>query len=406
MQAILEKPSALENQSVLEKLLEPYSLEKFLSENWTKQGIHIPGDRPNKFQSYFSWKQLNELLNSRCRNVRFVLDQKPQSYEPKDWVKKCREGATLVVDQVQNHVQSLGDLTWDLQQELGYKTVHTNIYCSWPDLQGFKTHYDTHEVFVLQIDGQKEWFVFDDTTKYPYREEKHSLFKPPTSNPYIHTVLNPGDLLYIPRGHWHHAIAREKPSLHVTLGVDYPTGKDVLVWMLNKLNETTLKNEEQLRQGLPIAHYGESHNFETHVRKIFDSLSNNLDCKKEQLVQEYLQARFKFTFHMPEISLPGQMGFNIFKQGIKTVLRQPKYLTIKLERPDENTYVLVTNHKTLKFKDLDPNVIETILNYVLSQDIFTIQDIVQSLPNCDLETVIYPFLGGLVKEGILVEEQS
>ncbi|WP_017327956.1 cupin domain-containing protein [Synechococcus sp. PCC 7336] len=396
--------TTLEQPSTLAKLLQPHSLEKFLSENWVKQGIVIPGDRPDKFRSFFSWQQLNELLNFHQLDLRFVLHNKVlPPCDPKDWVKRCREGASLVVSQAQDQVKSLADLSWAIQQELGHQTVQANIYCSWPDRQGFNNHFDSHEVFVLQIDGQKEWFVFEDTVKYPCRDETSESYMPPTGDPYIHSVLNPGDLLYIPRGHWHYAIAREQPALHVTIGIYCFTGRDALAWLFKKL-QTTLQNEEALRHNLPFMPYGQSQNMEAHVRQIFDSLSTVLEREKELLVREYALSQLMTTTHAPEISLPGQVGFNILEQGLNTALRQPRFQTVNLKPLDDKTYVLVTPQKTIKFKDLAPKVVETLVKKIFSQEVFTIRDVARWLPDCDLETVILPLLGGLVKEGILVED--
>ncbi|MGD1704254.1 hypothetical protein [Dapis sp. BLCC M229] len=41
---------------------------------------------------------------------------------------------------------------------------------------------------------------------------------------------------------------------------------------------------------------------------------------------------------------------------------------------------------------------------MFSQEAFTIRDVADWLPECDLDTHILPLLAGLVKEGILVED--
>ncbi|NES02744.1 MAG: hypothetical protein F6K22_07720 [Okeania sp. SIO2F4] len=384
----------------LTKILQPYSLEQFLSENWTKRGILIPAEQPNKFQHLFSWKQLNDLLNFHKPDLRFVLDHKDlPSSDPQEWVKRCQEGASLVISHVHEQVPVLADLIWGIQQETGHTAIHTNIYCSWPSNQGFKAHYDTHEVFILQIDGQKEWFVFEDTFKYPYRGEKSEYQKPPEESPYINCVLNPGDLLYIPRGHWHYAIAREKPSLHITLGIRCFTGRDAFEWLLQNL-----QIDEAWRKNLPLISDGNTHEIKAHVEHLFDSLAILIDREKENLAEKYAEFQPKVTTRAPEISLPSQAGFNFFEQELDTVLRQPKFQKVNIEPLGEKGYLLRTPRKELKFKDLPPKVIETLVEKVFSQKAFTIRDVADWLPECDLDTHILPLLAGLVKEGILVED--
>ncbi|MBT9314457.1 cupin [Leptothoe spongobia TAU-MAC 1115] len=391
-------------QSTLTSILRPYSLEKFLSENWAQQGIIIPGECSDKFQHLFSWKHLNHLLNFHQLEPRFVLNGKVlPTCDPKHWITQCQTGASLVLSHVDNRIPELTDLVWAIQQEMGHSAVHANIYCSWPSQQGFHKHFDAHEVLVMQIEGQKEWFVFEDTHKYPFREENSDNYTPPNGEPYIHHVLNPGDLLYIPRGHWHCAIAREQPSLHVTLGIRCFTGRDALTWLFKKL-QAELQSDEGLRQNLPLMPHGQTHLLEAHVQQIFDDLSIAWEREKTELAHDFATSQLMTMTLVPEISLPSQAGFNIFEQELDTRLRQRKYQPIQVESLDEGTYLIVTPQKTMKFKDLPPSVIDTLIKNVFSQESFTIRDVAQQLSDCDLETMVLPLLAGLVKEGILIED--
>src|SRR6266851_4273481 len=58
-------------------------------------------------------------------------------------------------------------------------------------------------------------------------------------------VLEPGDLLYIPRGCYHVAVPMNEPALHLTLGVKNPRGIDLLRWMR--------ENAEALQRALQAA---------------------------------------------------------------------------------------------------------------------------------------------------------
>ena len=392
----------------LKKILQPYSIDRFLSENWTKQGIVIPGERPDKFQHLFSWQHLNHLLNfHKLDDLRLVLNHKelPCS-NPREWVKQCKKGASLVISYANNHVPELANLTWAMEQEMGNNSTHTNIYCSWPSCQAFKSHYDTHEVFIMQIDGQKEWFVFEDTVKHPQRDEKSKDQKPPEGTPYIHCVLKPGDLLYIPRGHWHYAIAREQPSLHVTLGIRCLTGRDILEFLFDKVQKD-IQGEEAWRYNLPFIANGNTRELETHVQHLFNSLVNHLDREKENLSQACINTLTMITAsdRAAEISLPGQIGFGFFEQGLDTLLRQANFQKVKIERVDDTVYLLITpGKKQLKFKDLPPKIIDIFVEKVLIQETFTIRDVAHWLPEFDLDTYILPLLAGLVKEGILIDD--
>ena len=388
----------------LQKILQPYSLDRFLSENWTKQGILIPSEHPDKFQDLFSWQHLNDLLNYHKPELRFVKNgQILPPCEPREWGKRCAQGASLTINHVHDHFPALADFTWAMQEELGHSAIHTNIYCSWPSHQAFPIHYDAHEVFIMQIHGQKEWFVFEDTFKNPYRDEKSEHHEPPEGEPYINCILKPGDLLYIPRGHWHYAIAREEPSLHLTLGIRCFTGRDALKWLLD-IVQKNLQGEETWRKNLPLMPHGNTDDLESYTGDLFDSLITMLDREKQSLIHNFAMSQARTVLRAPEISLPNQAGFGFFNQGLDTRLRQNKFEKVNIEKLGETGYLLRTPKKQLKFKDLSPTVVDILVKNVFNQEVFTIRDVAQWLPECDLNTHILPLLAGLVKEGILVED--
>ncbi|MDY6937213.1 MAG: cupin domain-containing protein [Cyanobacteriota bacterium] len=385
----------------LANLLHPYSIERFLAENWTQKGILVPGEKPDKFASLFSWEQLNNLLNFhkiQHPSIRFSLKgQTLPACEPQNWVKYCQQGATMVIDRLDERLPQLADWSWALQQEIGQNTSHLNLYCSWPSHQGFNCHFDTHEVFILQIDGTKEWFVFEDTIKYPLKKDNVPGNKPPETDPYIHQILEPGDLLYIPRGHWHYAIAGDRPSLHLTLGIRCLTGNDLLDWLAVHLQE-----EEGWRQNLPLALDGDYAPLEEYVRGLFDRLKANLDA--EQLAKQYGVSHATVNPRLPEISLPGQVGFGVLDRGLDTRFRQRKFQTLKIKPLPDSGYQVLTGSKKITFKGENSQLVDDLLTNLLNCESFTARDAAEWLPDFDLETQILPILSGLVKEGMILAE--
>ncbi|KKD34918.1 cupin domain-containing protein [Limnoraphis robusta] len=388
----------------LSSILHPYPVEQFLAENWTKRGILIPSEQPGKFQHLFSWQQLNHLLNFHefCHpNIRFTVQGNTlPACDPQDWVKRCKEGATLVMDHLHNRVPALADLVWGLQREIGHSKAHINLYCSWPGQQAFQCHYDTHEVLVFQIEGQKEWFVFGETEQYPRENWKRSGQKPPEEPPYIQCVLNPGDFLYIPRGHWHYAIAHDQPSLHLTLGMRCFVGSDLLDWLVDQIKE-----EEIWRKNLPLILEGDTSQLKDYSQRLLDHLSTTLRVKQQELSQGYVRFQsLKGSSRHPEISLPNQVGFNLFEQELDTRLRLAKHQKVIVEFLDEGKCQLVTGTKKLMFKGLDINTIEKLVEKLFTTETFTAKDVAQWLPEADLEIVILPLLASLIKEGFIVAD--
>jgi hypothetical protein len=105
----------------------------------------------------------------------------------------------------------------------------TNIYLSPRNAQGFKTHYDSHDVFALQVAGSKHWTLYDTQIELPLRGQG---FQPETHIPGPPTqelTLRAGDVFYCPRGLFHSARATDEVSLHITLGLIGKTWADVMV---------------------------------------------------------------------------------------------------------------------------------------------------------------------------------
>jgi ribosomal protein L16 Arg81 hydroxylase len=47
--------------------------------------------------------------------------------------------------------------------------------------------------------------------------------------------MKPGDVLYLPRGQYHEALASSDASLHLSFGIGQPTGIDVISRLLKSL---------------------------------------------------------------------------------------------------------------------------------------------------------------------------
>ncbi|MCA2218777.1 cupin domain-containing protein [Jidongwangia harbinensis] len=133
------------------------------------------------------------------------------------------DGATLVLQGLHRIWPPLIDFARHLGAEL-HQPLQINAYLTPPASQGFATHYDTHDVFVLQVDGTKRWRIHppvlpDPLERQPWggrAEEVGATARGPAA---LDVVLAPGDALYLPRGWLHSAEAQGARSLHLTVGI-------------------------------------------------------------------------------------------------------------------------------------------------------------------------------------------
>jgi hypothetical protein len=117
-------------------------------------------------------------------------------------------GASLVLQGLHRYWPPLAELVRDLELTLGHP-CQANAYLTPPGSRGFALHSDTHDVFVVQTCGVKDWEVHD----------AHGVNQ---------IRMEPGVSLYLPTGTPHAARTRSEASLHVTIGINRTTWREVL----------------------------------------------------------------------------------------------------------------------------------------------------------------------------------
>jgi lysine-specific demethylase/histidyl-hydroxylase NO66 len=126
------------------------------------------------------------------------------------------DGATVVLQGLHRYWEPLAALVSELELELGHP-CQANAYLTPPGSQGFAVHTDTHDVFVFQTHGSKVWEVHEHSSTGAGGSAEHST-----------VVLEPGVSMYLPTGTPHAARAQQTASLHVTVGINQVTWKDLL----------------------------------------------------------------------------------------------------------------------------------------------------------------------------------
>jgi len=158
-----------------------------------------------------------------------------------------RRGSTIILNQLHQSDIALADFCRTVERVFSCH-VQTNIYLTPPGSQGFHTHYDNHDVFVLQIEGEKTWRLYDRPVEAPYRGERFQSGQHPVGEPSHSFVLKAGDCAYVPRGLMHDASASgDAASLHITCGLLVRTWADLV---LEAVSEVCV-NDPAFRRGLP-----------------------------------------------------------------------------------------------------------------------------------------------------------
>ncbi|MFO1067393.1 MAG: cupin domain-containing protein [Geminicoccaceae bacterium] len=258
-------------------IVAPLGAEAFCRDYLGQRPLHLEGP-PDKWQSVMSWDELNRLLGMTAiwsaHSLPMVLDKEPvpiASYcepavgrdggqvlrpNPVKVQELLRKGATLVANDIEQLSPGLRAFAKSMEDQLGGK-VQGNLYLSSKRRQGFRVHFDTHDVFAVHTMGQKRWFVFEGRADAPIA---HPMFKTlpqqhhedAKGNLWKEITLRAGDLLYLPRGQYHYALAEDGPCAHIAFGVTYPIGLDVISHLFERMVAEPAARRN-LPQGDPVA---------------------------------------------------------------------------------------------------------------------------------------------------------
>ncbi|CAB4927202.1 unannotated protein [freshwater metagenome] len=165
------------------------------------------------------------------------------------------EGSTVVLQGLHRLWPPLIAFADALAAELGHPT-QVNAYITPPSSRGFSPHYDVHDVFVLQVAGEKHWTIHepvlaDPLRTQPWGDRAEAVAARAQEAPVIDAVLRPGDALYLPRGYLHSAVALGEISAHLTIGVHNVTRWGAVESALD-LVRTLATDDPALRTSLPL----------------------------------------------------------------------------------------------------------------------------------------------------------
>ena len=244
--------------------------DEFSAEYFEKKPRHFPGaltERPYK------WSDVDQLLHvivPTANAIRvFHHGEVPQHTYTEEFAEGGQSqrrlnkfkfyeymgnGATLQFNWLERHSIAARRLCLEAGRFAGTQTTG-NAYLSFAGDGTFGEHWDTHDVFAIQLIGRKRWRIFAPTFPLPLTRQTHagSGHKCP-AEPTLELIMEEGDVMYLPRGWWHHVIPLEVGSFHLSVGLYPPSMFDYIV-------QTSAKYLEQqigARRAFSAANYRET----------------------------------------------------------------------------------------------------------------------------------------------------
>jgi ribosomal protein L16 Arg81 hydroxylase len=232
--------------AALGRCIAPVDPEDFLREYWERGPLYVSRSGDTGFDELFSRVEAERLVTStglRTPGFRLVkageqvggyttdVPWRPRPFtgtaDVRRVLQEFEQGATIVLQALHMTHEPLAAFSRELELELRHP-VQVNAYYTPRAAQGLPVHHDTHDVFVLQVSGEKRWLVYEPVLELPLRSQRYAAELGGPGTTVLDVRLTPGDTLYLPRGWLHEALTSDSDSLHLTVGVNVITWLDAL----------------------------------------------------------------------------------------------------------------------------------------------------------------------------------
>jgi ribosomal protein L16 Arg81 hydroxylase len=395
----------------LAKVLSPTELDQFFSEYWEQRPLVISRNEPDYYADLFSMQDVDYIISStdlRHPAIRLVKNGSEiplrQYATNVPWgndvftgvadvhkvLSEYRRGATIILQAVHQTWRPFALFCRNLETHFNYP-LQTNVYLTPPSSQGFAPHYDTHDVFVLQIAGSKHWRIYGSPIPLPDNSLPSSSARVQIDKPLHAFDLNPGDLIYMPRGYIHEGLTSESESLHITVGIPTLTWFDLFSEALSMCRQ-----DVRFRKSLPVGFAGQ------------DEMSVSLQAQFEELLRVFAEStspeavigrlaeRF-ITSRLP--LLDGQLLelADVDQLDVHTIVRKRTGIIYRLTSDDHSVSLIFPGKKISV-----PQYGEPLLRFIIETSEFN----VASMPG-DIEvTEKMGLVRRLIKDGFLTTVQE
>ncbi len=383
-----------------DKIIAPCSVEAFFNTYHEKKILYIPRNDASYYEPVLTSRELSAFLDRQdifypsLRMVKngkelpsgeYTLKGVPIGHHKKDGIIHTEkafalfnDGATMVVQAGQRYFDHLSACCMELSRKFN-APVQANLYITPNRSQGFNPHWDTHDVFVLQIAGTKTWHLYGFEKELPTKNQGF-VSKGYSKEPEQTLQLSPGDFLYVPRGYVHDAMADDGISSHITIGVLSFTWARYFNEIFPQLEEF-----KELREAVPFWKGDLSGLIKEKTETLRQKLSAlNFDKGIERLNKSYQSAQPQPVHNYFESIR------NISKLSADTALALNEGVIYQLVKK-ESGHELHLLGKAIQI----PEVMKPAVDYIFSQKKFTLNN----LPG-DTETV-KGLATQLIREGVI-----
>jgi len=151
-------------------------------------------------------------------------------------------GGTLVFNRVELRFPDARAWCQQIFKATGFMVGINAYFGATQGASAFGTHFDNHDVFVLQLAGEKDWHMWE--APEPTNGIDHHTCETPTGEADQIVRMEKGDILYVPKRRWHWPKTVDGgPSVHLTVSLRPPRPMDVLDWVEHILAQRALEDQ-------------------------------------------------------------------------------------------------------------------------------------------------------------------
>lgn len=211
----------------LARLLEGIGERRFFSGYYEKRPLLLSGGDPRRYSDLFNPANLDPLFSQVAsvpnddlhviREGRLLEGLPTGRDELLPFLRaSVADGYSLVLYHASRYWPAIAALTRSLAEQVRCE-VDSTLFLTPARSRGMDRHFDVTDVFVLQLEGTKQWSISRPTAALPGASQWRELDPqaPVASGKTV--TLHAGDLYYLPRGFEHAARAGEAASLHIAV---------------------------------------------------------------------------------------------------------------------------------------------------------------------------------------------
>lgn len=268
----------------LDQLISPFSAAKFWEDIFEQKAQYFPQaavdlDFTLEYFEKLLWSHetnLHESVQVNKNGKDVYYNKTAAGKDQFRWLMdQYQAGCTIIFNGIDKIVPKVAHFAQSLD-DLFFGQTSVNAFLTPPNSRGFLPHFDTHDVFILQTSGDKEWALWDKKLELPLDRQIYLIDQEKQGNPKAEIKLEKGNVLYIPRGIVHGAQTNKTHSLHLTIGVRPLLGLDYLSTFLDVISE----NDSELRRGILSEDLMASGDLAKRMIKILDKNADNNYYKK------------------------------------------------------------------------------------------------------------------------------